>query len=213
MDVGNNTENSAADHLILEYCPNIVNMANIQRLTEVRFDRNTSFQKGTGRNRMLIAGSQGPTLLSIPILGGRSHHQLFGETRIDHRLPWKRHHLRSLTSNYGRSPYWEHYQDELMKLYEPEISLLFDWNLHLLAFFARLLCPNTQIKTNGTASFGSGSRLYSIDASQNKLIPAYQQVFATKTGFLNNLSVIDLLLNLGHPRARLYLENLVKTAC
>ncbi|NBU70331.1 MAG: hypothetical protein EBS53_02585 [Bacteroidetes bacterium] len=209
MDDGVKTANTHPDQMILEYCPSILNMANIQRLSVVRFERNTSFQKGTGRNRMLIAGSMGPILLSIPILGGRSHHQLYGETRIDHRLPWKRQHLGALKSNYGKSPYWEHYADQIVGLYAQEINLLFDWNMQLFTFFARLLCPDTTIRDQ-SASNEPVCQAHLIDLTQDIQLPSYHQVFAQRTGFLHNLSVMDLLLNVGHPHGRLYLENLIK---
>lgn len=208
MDVRAYTANSLPNQLILEYCPNIRNMANIQRLPLVWFDRNTSFQKGTGRNRMLIAGNRGPTLLSIPILGGRSHHQMYGETRIDHRLPWKRQHWGALQSNYGKSPYWEHYAEQLAEIYAPEIELLFDWNLHLLQFFTRLMCQDTSISTEESVPLMFETPHFEADTHQNMQFPHYHQVFEQKTGFLTNLSIVDLLLNVGHPRAQLYLKNL-----
>jgi len=209
MDEGAYADGVGEDFLILEYGPHILNMANIQRLDVVRFNPHESFQKATGRNRMLIAGSQGPTLLSIPVLGGRSHHQLYGHTRIDHRLPWKRQHLGALKSNYGKSAYWIHYSDAITELYEAEMSLLFDWNLHILQFLVRLLCPDTSIiLTEHRERPGQITVRHNLQHRPEPELPAYYQVFDQKTGFLNNLSVFDLLLNVGHPRARLYLENL-----
>lgn len=208
MDFGAWADGRAEDCLILGYGPDVLSMANIQRLNVVRFNRNESFQKATGRNRMLIGSSQGPTLLSIPIKGGRSHHQLYGHTRIDHRLPWKRQHLGALRSNYGKSAYWEHYSDSITELYEAEISLLFDWNLHILQFLVGLLCPHTSIDAEYNEPSVRIASQQRIGIQQTAALPAYHQVFDQKTGFLSNLSVFDLLLNLGHPRARLYLENL-----
>jgi hypothetical protein len=209
MDVEAFADGMDEDYLTLGYGPDILNMANILRLTVVRFNRYESFQKATGRNRMLIGSSRGPTLLSIPILGGRSHHQLYGQTRIDHRQPWKRQHLGALRSNYGKSAYWEHYRDAITELYDAEISLLFDWNLHILQFLVRLLCPDTSIIVpEHTERSGRITLTHNLKHLPDPELPAYHQVFEQKTGFLNNLSVIDLLLNVGHPRARLYLENL-----
>ncbi|MBM3918119.1 MAG: WbqC family protein [Sphingomonadales bacterium] len=210
MEVGANVEKTSPENLILEYGPNILNMAKIQRMPIVRFKRLESFQKATGRNRMLIGSSQGPALLSIPILGGRSHHQRYGETRVDHRLPWKRQHLGAFKSNYGKSPYWGHYSDRLYALYEPDFSLLFDWNLHVLAFFVRLLCPETTISDDLEFPQSPINPLQNSQPDSGIVLPRYYQVFEQKTGFLSNLSVIDLLLNVGHPCARLYLENLTQ---
>jgi len=194
-------------NVLLEYGPCILSMAKIQRMPLVRINRREAFQKGTGRNRMTIAGSQGASLLSIPILGGRSHHQTYGETPIDHRLPWRRRHFGALRSNYGKAPYWEHYADGLAELYNKEYQWLFDWNLYVLRYLLAWLAPNTSITETDEPAQSRFDEKQTARQPTPTPLPYYHQVFAEKTGFLPNLSVLDLLLNVGHPQARQYLEN------
>lgn len=175
-----------------------------------------TFPKQTYRNRMVIASESGPLSLSIPVEGTSAKHQLMRDLRISEHGRWRHLHWQALRSAYGESAFFEYYEDDLRPFYEdmgPSSPALMPWLLDYDLATSELMCRLLELDTrlSLTAAFtpvsGEGSDLrYSIAP---KLAPAlphrpYYQVYRQRHGFLPNLSILDLLFNLG-PEAPLFL--------
>ncbi|SFC40178.1 WbqC-like protein family protein [Zunongwangia mangrovi] len=177
-----------------------------------------SYQKQTYRNRMYIYDANGKLLLNIPIkhkssLTGKASdgNQLYKDVLIDNSFEWQKQHWRALKASYQTSPFFEFYEDDIIYLYENQFSHLMDFNLKCQSFVFDAIGIEAEIKQtdeyfrNPTA-MDNGRHLISAKKDFNFLSERYQQVFEPKHGFLNNLSILDLIFNLG-PRSLDFLEN------
>src|SRR5699024_6672980 len=131
---------------------------------------------------------------------------------IENQYDWQRIHWKSLETAYRSSPFFEFYEDELIELYEKEFSYLLDFNLECLEVLKSCLqLDKTENFTNEYKTEYSEIADYRnlIRAKRKPLfeLPAYDQVFVEKHGFIPNLSILDLMFNKG-PETILYLKNL-----
>lgn len=175
-----------------------------------------NYRKGSFRNRCQIATANGVLALSIPLKRGKNQQTSIKEVIIDNSSDWKLMHWRSFCTAYGKSPFFEYYQDDLLPIYEKKSKFLFDFCLEIqeLLFSLLQLSPNCQLST----SFELDPSPNTLDF-RNKLLPKnykknqdpffsskpYPQVFEDRLGFLPNLSILDLLFCTG-PEASSYLQ-------
>ena len=181
----------------------------LYRADDVQIEACESFQKQTYRNRCLIATTQGVQALTVPVrIEGSS---LITNSRISDHGNWRHLHWNALKSAYGESPFFEYYEDDLRPFFLPDWEFLFDFNEAIRQKMCELLdiqprvSPTTQFLP--PAAVASHPTLHDFrDAIQPKH-PApdphftprpYYQVYRQKHGFLPNLSILDLLMNMGN---------------
>jgi hypothetical protein len=147
---------------------------------------------------MVVPGSNGLINLSIPISGGRNCKLRMDEVTIDNQYHWQRDHLRTLSSVYGRSPFFNFYADDLKALMDQPNSNLLDWNLSCLQWIIqRLKCVDElpiMYKSNESEirdDVEMDDGVYDVPAIK------YSQVFEQNIGFQADLSILDLLFNQG----------------
>lgn len=197
--------------LYLPYLPNLPWFSNFLKYKSVFIEREEKFVKSTFRNRCEIAGANGKQILSIPIVGGRDHHQFYKEVRIDYSNHWNSKHWQSIRSAYGSAPFFEHYADRLQPLYEKQLEFLFEFNSELLHALFHLLKLKKgfdftaiyEKHTTDIVDLRADKRNPSLQ-TMDSFCPRYYQVFEERNGFLPNLSIIDLIFNLG-PQTMNYL--------
>lgn len=193
------------------------------------------YVKQTFRNRCIIAGDDGPIALTIPVTApdvlpdgtrpiGISKTPMHSVLISDHG-EWRRQHWNAIVSAYRSSPYFEYYADEFHRVFhQPLVDVdgqplrLVDFNAALRDFVLDALGLQLHIDVNreryidpSTAALGTDFREtirpkipYSTDAT---FLPApYWQVFASRHGFQPNMSIIDLLFNMG-PESRIVLRD------
>jgi hypothetical protein len=190
---------------------------------EVEIEYCENFVKSTFRNRCEIAGANGVLKLSIPIEGGKSHRQLFKDTRIANEIHWQKHHWQSLCSAYRRSAYFEYYEEKFIPFYERKFRFLFDFNVALMEMIVNLLQVNKLLRftknfqkcydvsvldlrnrfKSCNEDFSVGSKLFTP--------PRYFQCFEMRNGFLPNLSIVDILFSEGQ-QAFLSIKNSLSEA-
>ena len=195
------------------YFPSIRYMAALMNDSSVNINLHCHYQKQTYRNRCKIYGANGPLNLTIPIRHTKSNeHQKDGNVKIMWEQDWQKQHWKSLTSAYRSSPFFEFYEDELQEVFYQQPENLMEYNLNLISCLLSWL--------EADINFIFADQYIKFTADENRLIqaknmpveklPYYTQVFENKYGFIANLSVIDLIFNLG-PQSRYYLENLVQS--
>lgn len=185
----------------LHYLGCIAYYAKILQYEEIMLEACENFIKSTGRNRCCIAGANGLMRLTIPLQGGRDKKRRYMEVYADPTQRWRAIHWHSLVSAYKHAPYFEHYAPYLEPLYaRKELVKLFEWNLELFLLMLRLLktdrrvvLTETFLPTPGEDTDDARNAYYSGES-----FPSYHQVFIDKNGFIPNLSVLDLLMNVGN---------------
>ena len=171
----------------------------------VVFDIHEHFHKQFYFNRCEIYGANGKLKLSVPVAKNNQRTPL-KDIDIFYGERWRVIHWRSLQAAYRRSPFFEYYEDSFRKLYEgDEVLKLVEWNMALFNMVNKLL--GVEVKFSFTESY---QKVYeNADDYRSLNIPKattiegladikYQQVFEEKYGFIQNLSIVDLLFCEGH---------------
>ena len=159
---------------------------------------------------MLIAGANGIIELSVPLAFGRNQRGFTKDVKIDNRQKWQTRHWRSIESSYNHSPWFEHYVDELTKLYQKSFQFLIDWNLACFEWTIQKL--DWRVNVALSDEFQKVYEVHKWADHRDTLLPKnymyyepvkYRQVFEERTGFLPNLSILDLLCCEGKNAASL----------
>lgn len=181
----------------------------LYRAEHVEIEQWESFQKQTYRNRCLIATTNGVQALTIPIERGTS--PLIKDIRISDHGNWRHLHWNALQSAYGESPFFEYYQDDLLPFFNKHWDFLIDYNEDIRIKICELIDihPNVSFTKGYTSSPSMKDYRSAINPKHPGLdadfVPKpYYQVYQQKHGFLPNLSILDLLFNMG-PESILYL--------
>jgi WbqC-like protein family len=184
------------------YFPPVSYMASWVSAETVYLEAHEHFVKQTYRNRTSIYGANGKLNLVIPVHHGDLYTQPISQVRFAEDSSWKKIHWRSIESAYRNSPFFEYYETEIKAVFDRPETLLFHWNLALLECLCRLMgIPGRPLVT---VEFLKHPPDPVVDL-RNSFLPKhvmkpfqpYSQVFQPSHGFIGNLSVLDLLFNLG----------------
>jgi len=173
------------------------------------------YVKQTYRNRCLIATANGVTVLTVPIEKPDSEKCPTKDIRISSHGRWQHLHWNTFVSAYGLSPFFDYYRDELEPFYTRRFEFLLDFNealRHLICNWLDIQPKITRTSRYLTSVAADDFRC-AIRPKHAENDPAftpqpYYQVFGHKHGFLPNLSIIDLLFNMG-PESVLVLQRSV----
>lgn len=165
------------------------------------------FVKQSIRNRCEIYGANGKLRLTIPKKRKGSSKTIIKEIKISYKEDWQKLHWNAIESAYKSSPFFEYYQDELEPFFKKKESNLVDFNNKLQEVILELLqedkCPDFTTSYHHKTEFSDlRNHDFILDNSSK-----YNQVFMEKYGFIPNLSILDLLFNLG-PESSDYLHNI-----
>lgn len=164
------------------------------------------FIKQSIRNRCEIYGANGKLRLTIPKERKGSSKTLISEIKIAYKENWQKLHWNAIKSAYNSSPFFEYYKDELEPFFNKKETNLVDFNNQLQEEILDLLQEDNPISyTKQYEHKGDFTDLRNHKWELEKQ-PEYNQVFMEKHGFIPNLSILDLLFNLG-PESGEYLHN------
>jgi hypothetical protein len=178
---------------------------------EVIFEQFETFPKQTFRNRTNIYGANGKLSLIIPINHNGSRE--FKDTEMSYREDWQKIHWKSIKTVYQGSPYFEYYEDKLEKLFEKKEKFLLDFNIKSIKIILDILktekaysLNEEYIKNPEQVNF---REKFSAKIPSEYEMAEYYQTFSDKLGFLNDLSIVDLICNKG-PESMTYIKNIKK---
>ena len=193
--------------LPISYLGPISYFAYILKAEEVHIESKEHFVKQSVRNRCSILGANGIQTLSIPKQRKSSDKTSIAEIGISNKDKWQKSHWQSIVSAYNSSPFFEYYKDELQSFYTTEQNNLFYFNLKLTQIILGFLKDEKEIilteKYNKKFE-GTDLRYHKFNSENTQ---QYEQVFSEKHPFIPNLSILDLLFNLG-PETEEYLHNM-----
>lgn len=185
------------------YFPSISHFAAIAQSESITFEVEDNFQKQTNRNRTYIYSPNGIQLLNIPVKHSKETHQKTKDIRIETDFDWQKQHFKSLEAAYRSSPFFEFFEDDIRIIFEKKYDFLLDLNFETLAIVTK--CFRMKLEFDTTSEY-----FHDLDANKTmdfrslingkkdlSIFESYKQVFDDKYGFINNLSVLDLLFNEG----------------
>jgi hypothetical protein len=202
--------------LTTAYLPPISYIAGCLCSNQTIIERFETYPKQTFRNHCHIYGPNGLQKLSIPVIKVNGNHTQTKDIRISENIPWKRLHWRSIETAYNNSPFFLYYKDTFIKVFEKQFDFLIDLNTHLLITIFTILKIENEIGftdqfiknpegISDIQGFSSKKKIITSDA-----FPHYTQVFSPIHGFLADLSIVDLIFNLG-PEAKDFLVSEINT--
>lgn len=162
-----------------------------------------NYRKQTYRNRCVIAAANGPLTLSVPVIKPDTAKCLTRDIRISEHGNWRHLHWNALVSAYNMSPFFEYYADDFAPFYEKRYTFLLDFNEELRRLICDLLDLHPNVVYTETYQRKADADFREAicpkrPASDASFLPVpYYQVFRSKYGFLPNLSIVDLLFNMG----------------
>lgn len=201
-------------YLSTAYFPPIEYFYHILKSENIVIDNLETYKKQTYRNRCNIYSEKGLMPLSIPVTKPKGNGTKTDEILITNIDKWKSNHWKTIETAYMNSPFFEYYQEEIRIEFVKQYDKLTDFNDSLLKVILKILEINKQINYSKSFikpdTFPNDYRfVISPKKSNNLIFDEYIQVFGERHGFIENMSILDLLFNLG-PEARYYLENLKK---
>ncbi len=164
--------------------------------------------KQTYRNRYEIAGPNDRQKLSIPVHkphGSSGQKVGIEEIEIAYEEDWTRIHIRTLESAYRKSPYYGHYSESVESIINSGSRTLSEMIFQSVKWGAKVLGIEAKIQRSGAACDQieiAKRRELMRDVAD---LSSYIQVFDERHGFLSNLSVLDLVFNLG-PEASILIQ-------
>lgn len=191
----------------------------LNRYDKVRVEAYDSFIKQTYRNRCVIATANGLQALTVPVErtadGQRPDEQgqvskcLMKDVRISNHGNWRHIHWNALMSAYGESPFFEYYADDIRPFFEKEWTFLYDFNAEICAKMCELIDIEPHVEPTAGYMFSDEAEGMGIDDYRDAIRPKhsmpdpmfaprrYYQVYEQRHGFQPNLSILDLLFNMG----------------
>jgi len=188
-----------------------------RRSTNPMIESQEHYLKQTYRNRCIIATANGLMSLSLPIDKIVTEKANIRDIRISDHGNWQHLHWNSIESAYNSSPFFEYYADDIRPFFEMKPKFLFDFNESIREKICEMLdipgkaeySSEYMKEENIPADWMDFRKIIHPKKSPTTVDPdftakPYYQVFNHKFGFQPNLSILDLIFNLG-PESILYL--------
>ncbi|NQT30407.1 MAG: WbqC family protein [Candidatus Saganbacteria bacterium] len=188
------------------------------------------YSKQSWQNRNRIRSKDGELLLTVPVLTKGKSGQAINEVQINNCDNWMKKHLRSMVSNYCKTPFFDVHRPFFEDIYSKRWEKLVDLNMAIIKYLVTQLGIRITIvrtsefgpsgqKTDllidickrlgfDTYLSGSGGRLYIDEARfrdqnlKSLYVDFKHPVYKQQyEPFLANMSLIDLLFNYGSEQS------------
>ena len=196
----------------LQYFPSINYFKSINK-NDILINLDSLYTRKSYRNRTIINGNNGSFNLIVPTIKNKNSKK-YVDIKIDHSQNWINHHLQSMQSSYGKTPYFLFYKDLITKVLKLRHIFLFDLNYDLLTLFFKLLNFENNfrkekllilngLKFDDLTHLSRISNDNEINLTSNKIY--YNNYFGKN--FDINVSILDLLFMKG-PETRYFLNSI-----
>ncbi len=211
------SDNDLAVILPLHYLPNLEYFACLQQFDTVWIESCENYTRQTLRNRCYVLTANGVAGLSVPVLK-QAPKMLVRDVRIDYGQDWLKRHWGCLVAAYAKSPFFEYYAPDFKAVFDSKPVFLFDLNERFLTLCLKLLKSRKELKYN--LSYQKEVNFPVFDArsciTDKKGVNTYSfyqeypyyQTFGND--FVRNLSIVDLLFNLGPQGPEVLMKSVKK---
>ena len=170
---------------------------------EIRIEAEENYPNQTYRNRCMIAAANGVQALTVPVEKPEVLKAATRDIRISDHGNWRHLHWNALVSAYNMSPFFEYYADDFRPFYEKKYIFLIDYNDAIQTTICNLLDIHPKISHTNKYEQSVENDFRNVIDPRHPLPDEtfspnpYYQVFREKHGFIPNLSIVDLLFNMG----------------
>lgn len=197
------------------YFPPAIYFALIIKHQSAVIESKETYYKQTYRNRCEILTANGKLNLTIPVTKPDGNSTTTSDILIFNNEKWFLMHKRAIQSAYRGSPFFLYYWDYFEDIFSSGNSNLLETNTEILTRILKILKINVvPTFTDNYIQQESIENDYRTRISPKALtsetdFPEYIQVFSDRYGFMPNLSILDVIFNLG-PESFTYLEDISK---
>lgn len=187
--------------LTIAYFPPVEYFALLAKYSSVYVEACENYQKQSYRNRCRFYAENGAQNLHFPVRHRDGSFNLpIREIEVDYSTPWVAKTERCIDTAYRSSAFFDYYRDGLFAILDAQPRTLWELDLRIIRFLMDKIGLRTELVP--TASYAAEH----IDIHPKRpnsilrdlgLERPYFQVFAERSGFIPNLSVMDLLFNEG----------------
>ena len=157
-------------------------------------------------HRYRIDGPNGVQTLTVPLVGSTNNMMTpLRDVLISEHGDWRRLHWGALYSAYGRSPYFDYVADDLYRIVYGSQHYLHEFNAQLhelivefmdLPITTRYLSEGDEMDRIGIEDLRGRIGMKKVDSLPIANVP-YYQMWTAQTGFCPDLSILDLMMNMG----------------
>ena len=127
------------------------------------------------------------------------------DLRIDYSRPWQKNHLRSLKTAYNSSAFYDYMKDDIEECILRKYEFLLDLNLSIINVVSNILELDLNFKLseefireyNGATDLRESIHPKKTNDGFMQSVPVYFQVFGDREDFIPDLSILDLMFNMG----------------
>ena len=165
----------------------------LAQFKQVVFEHSDHLPKQTFRNRMVIMGSQGAQILTMPLEKPSGSKTITKDVLVSYRQNWPVIHWRALKTSYASAPYFEHYASDIEKILFKKHRFLADFDLEITQFFLNTyqLSIDLSFSEKYAASYPEDYRF--ADYENLEMNGEYHQVLFHQKQFNPSVSILDLL--------------------
>lgn len=165
----------------------------LARFEQVVFENSDHLPKQTFRNRMVILGSQGKQVLTMPLEKPFGSKTATKDVLVSYQQNWPLLHWKALKTAYASAPYFEHYAYDIEKILFKKHRFLVDFDLEITQFFLKTyqLSLNLSFTEKYEPVYEEDYR--TSDYENLKMIGEYEQVLFNEKQFNPAVSILDLL--------------------
>lgn len=179
---------------------------------EILLEQHENFPKQTYRSRCNIYGANGKLALILPI-----HHngkRAMKDLELSYAEDWQKLHWKSIKIAYQSSPYFEYYEDKLKQIFSVQPTSLIEFNLNALKIILQILKVEKDFSLNTefekTPDAVDLRERFSAKKESEYHLPEYYQTFSDKLGFIKDLSILDVVCNIG-PESATYIKKVTQS--
>lgn len=194
--------------LPISYFGPIEEYALLAQNDSVTYELKEHFVKQSYRNRCHIYGANGEMRLTVPLVMKSREKTPMDQIKISYSDKWQAQHWKTIVSAYKNSPFFEHYEEDLLNFFLTEFEYLKDLNKsaqEIIFKHSRVSCTVEYTDDFSLELENDYRNIIHPKKAPFTKNPRYIQVFEEKHGFQSNLSILDLLFNEG-PASNIYLQ-------